>query len=218
MGEAKYQLPKRRNPKTGYKCFVLEGANKDLFTRLYPTTFNGDLAQLFGVSRALIQRFGHKLGLEKDAPVIEKKYRAKALKAMYESGYVASLKGRVPKHLADYVQKVKDGEINPYQVFLKNSTEEERQASAQRRLQKVQRLMREDRVRIKYGLPQKTKYHLAAEGHKRASWQKSSMIHYCNYFADPAHPNWVCYDKDTRRSAVREATAIRRGLEIVEGE
>lgn len=44
------------------------------------------------------------------------------------------------------------------------------------------------------------------------------MIKYNNYFAADGHPSWVCWDADTVRSPRREATAIRHGLKIVEGE
>lgn len=37
-------------------------------------------------------------------------------------------------------------------------------------------------------------------------------------FAADGHPSWVCWDADTVRSPRREATAIRHGLKIVEGE
>lgn len=50
---------------------------------------------------------------------------------------------------------------------------------------------------------------------QRVSAQKHSMIKYNNYFAADGHPSWVCWDADTVR---REATAIRHGLKIVEGE
>ena len=53
---------------------------------------------------------------------------------------------------------------------------------------------------------------------QRVSAQKHSMIKYNNYFAADGHPSWVCWDADTVRSPRREATAIRHGLKIVEGE
>lgn len=39
-----------------------------------------------------------------------------------------------------------------------------------------------------------------------------------NYFSVTEHPSWVCYDKDTRRSARSEATAQRYGLRVVAGD
>ncbi len=44
------------------------------------------------------------------------------------------------------------------------------------------------------------------------------MIKQCNYFAVDEHPTWVGYDKETKRSARREATAIKHGLKIVGAE
>lgn len=44
------------------------------------------------------------------------------------------------------------------------------------------------------------------------------MIKMHNYFADPDHVTWVCYDSQTERSPRMEATAMRHGLRLVEGD
>lgn len=44
------------------------------------------------------------------------------------------------------------------------------------------------------------------------------MIKLRNYFADADHVTWVCYDSQTRRSPRMEATAMRHGLRLVEGD
>lgn len=217
--EAKYQLPMRRNPKTGGMYYVLEGENKDMFIKLYPTTFDEEMMQIFGIGFQKVRKLGRELGLKKDLQSIRKKIGAKISATMRESGYCASLKGHIPKPLEAYVQKLKDGTIpTPMEKFRANCSSEQLCDFTRRMSEAMSKTIRKDRVRIKYGLPQKTKYHLPDDAEKRAARQKREMISACNYFADPAHPNWVCYDKDTKRSAVREATAIRRGLEIVEGE
>lgn len=217
--EAKYHLPKRKDPKTKQYKYVLEGENKDMFIKLYPTTFNEEMMQIFGIGFVTVRKLGRKLNLKKDLQSIRKRVGLKTSATMRESSYTASLKGHVPEHLKSYVQKMKDGTIaTPLERFKAKCSDEQLRAFTQRMSEAMSKVIREERVRIKYGLPQKTRFHLLDDAEKRAAKQKRTMIYECNYFADPAHPNWVCYDKDTKRSAVREATAIRRGLEIVEGE
>lgn len=219
MTEAEYQLPMRRNPKTGKKYFVLEGVNKELFAKLYPVTSHPDLSRIFGVCLNVIRKFGKELGLAKDLREINRKSAIKAVATCTENGYYASLRGKRPSEKC--IQLVRErfaSGFNPIKVFKERHTEEEYRALIQRGAQTKKRVIKADRLRIRYGLPQRTKYRLPDEAEKRAHMVKLDMIYRCNYFADPAHPNWVCYDKDTKRSAVREATAIRRGLEIVEGE
>lgn len=86
----------------------------------------------------------------------------------------------------------------------------------QKKSEQRKELFRKERLRVKYGLEQKTRLHVDLMSH-RASAQKYLMIKQCNYFADPGHVDWICYDKETKRSERREATAVRHGLRVVEG-
>ena len=88
-----------------------------------------------------------------------------------------------------------------------------------RKDEKRHELMESERFRLLYGLTRKTKLRISENplSHK-ASAQKCAMIKSNNYFAVDGHPSWVCWDADTVRSPRREATAIRHGLKIVEGE
>lgn len=89
----------------------------------------------------------------------------------------------------------------------------------ERRTQVWRETMEKDMLRVKYGLEQKTKFRIVLSPMKHgASSQKYSMITRNNYFSDPEHSDWICYDNDTRRSARCEATAVKRGLKVVEGQ
>lgn len=181
--------------------------------------FTKEMMQLFGIGYQTVLKFGSELSLKKDLQTIRKRGGAKASASMRESGYTASLKGHVPNSLKSYVQGLKDGTIAyPLKKFMASCSDEQLKEFARRQSETKKAMIREDRVRIKYGLPQKTRYRLSDDAEKRALKHKRIMIRDCNYFADPAHPNWICYDSETKRSARREATAIRRGFLIVEGE
>ena len=214
--EAKHQLPFRANPHGGGGGFVLEGENKELFIKLYPTTINSELSQLFGVSGTTVAKLGHDLGIKKDRVTIAKKVRAEDRAAKQENGYYESSKfKRLSEMRRQFMLARIASGLHPTNVYKRAHPDIEwiRKCSERRR-----ELVRKERTRVKYGMEQKTKCHFIDDAERRAGWQKRNMIRHYDYFADPAHPNWVCYDKDTRRSAVCEATAIRRGLEIVEGE
>lgn len=77
-----------------------------------------------------------------------------------------------------------------------------------------------ERLRIKYDLERQTTYRIPVKNLTHVAHNhKSMMIRQCNYFADPlGDPYIVCYDSQTRRSAKREATAVRHGLKVVEAE
>lgn len=102
---------------------------------------------------------------------------------------------------------------------LKRTNPRKYRAVIKQRSEKRKTLIQQERRRILYGLPRKTRLRVVLQpiGHI-ASSQKNSMITRNNYFADPDHPSWVCYDSLTRRSPRREATAVRHGLRIVAGE
>ena len=217
--EAKYQLPFRSHPITGGRSYVLEGGNKELFIKLYPTTFNEELAGIFGTCGDTIEKFGRELGLTKDKTKIYQKASVKRVATARANGSYVGRKGRKLSEKALLkLRSIFDSGFRRMEKYKAEHTEEEYLAMIKRRSEKFKETLRKDLTRRKYGLEQRTERRILDDSEKRARNQKYDMIYHCNYFADPAHPNWVCYDKDTKRSAVREATAIRRGLEIVEGE
>lgn len=79
-------------------------------------------------------------------------------------------------------------------------------------------IWRKERLRIKYGIERHTSYRIPLKNLTHVAHNhKSMMIRQCNYFADPlGDPYVVCYDSQTRRSARREATAVRHGQKVVE--
>ena len=81
----------------------------------------------------------------------------------------------------------------------------------------MRELRRIETLREKYGLERKTRFRCKTIS-PNGSAQKHLMIKLHNYFADADHVTWVCYDSQTRRSPRMEATAMRHGLRLVEGD
>lgn len=217
--KAKWQIPMRPHPVTGVPGYVLEGEMRDRFARLFPKHSNRRLMLWFGVSFSTLQRLKRELGLRKDNRAIRRELAGDIRKICEENGYYASLRGKKPSEACREAARRKRAEgFHPLLQLRADNPRRYRRLMA-KRSEARRELFRRERMRQRFGLPQKTGLHapLAPMTHA-ASSQKHVMIKNRNYFAVEEHPTWVCYDSGTRRSPRSEATAVRHGLRIVEGE
>ena len=216
-GRAKWQVPQRPCTKAGGKLeYYLEGELKEKFCKLFPKNSNRRMMQWFGISFSTCQRFKREFGLEKDMTAIRKQLAKDVKKICEKNGYYDSLRGHAPSEAAIEATRRRWAEgFHPLKQ-LKETNPRKYNRTMQKWSDKRKELFHKERLRVKYGLEQKTRLHVDPISH-RASAQKHLMIKQCNYFADPDHVDWVCYDKETKRSERREATAIRHGLRVVEG-
>ncbi len=213
----KYIVPMRKHARTGVMEYYLEGEVLEKFISLFPIHSNRRIMRWFGLSFSTVQRFRRELGLKKDMAKIRKELAADVKKICEKNGYYDSLRGKKPSEAcieaaralraAGFcpLKQLKASDPRRYNQFLKKNSEQRKE------------MFRKEALREKYGLERHTKLRVRTMTRKMSS-QKSSMIAKNNYFADPEHANWVCYDSETKRSAVREATAERIGLVVVEGE
>jgi hypothetical protein len=213
----KYIVPMRKHARTGVMEYYLEGEVLEKFIKLFPIHSNRRIMQWFGLSHATVQRFKRKLGLKKDMAKIRKEQAADIKKICEKNGYYDSIRGKRPSEACmeaaramraagfQPIRQLKASDPRKYKRLMKKKSEQRKE------------LHRKEALREKYGLERHTKLRLQTMTHKMSS-QKHSMIAENNYFADPEHVNWICYDSETKRSAVREATAERIGLVVVEGE
>ena len=214
---AKWQIPTRRTS-WGRDEYYLEGELRDKFVRLFPIHSNARLMRWFGISFSTLQRFKRELGLKKDMKAIRRELARDTKRLCERNGYYASLRGKRPSEACIEASRRKRAEgFNPM-LRLKETNPRKFRAANRRRAASWKETRRRDQIRAAYGLPRKTKLALFRTLTHAASSQKSSMIKRLNYFADPGHPTWVCYDSETRRSPRSEATAVRHGLQIVAGE
>ena len=179
-----------------------------------------EMMKLFGVSSSTINRLVKKLELKKDMNTIRRKWAKAVKKTCEENGYYASLRGRpLPeKARAAYKRKVDEEGYHPIK-HLKATNPRRFKKMCQKRSETRRELVRRERLRMDYGLPRLTNINLVADPIScRASEQKSRMIKAHNYFADPDHRDYICYDSLTDRSPRMEATAIRKGLRVIEAE
>lgn len=201
--------------KYGCLTHVLEGETQRMFRKLWPIHSNRRIAEWFGLSFSTIQRLAKSEGLEKNMKAIRKELSRDVKKICEANGYYASLRGKRPSEACLEASRRKRAEgFHPYKRMKELSSRRYAKFIAERGAH-IHELREKEKKRLRWGLEQKTKLNVAVEPlPHRAAGQKHLMIKHNNYFAVPGHSSWVCYDNDTRRSARREATAIRHGLQV----
>ena len=76
-----------------------------------------------------------------------------------------------------------------------------------------------ERKRLKWGLPQKTRYRVKIKPVDRRVYDmRYRMKRSRNYYGDGEHVTWLYYDSQTRRSEELEQRAKELGLKIMQGE
>ena len=217
---AKWQVPMRPNAKSGIKEYYLEGELKERFCKLFPKNSNRRMMTWFGIGFSTLQRFKREFGLEKDMQAIRKQH-AKDIKRICErNGYYASIRGKAPSDAClEATRQLRAAGFHPIKQLKANNPRKYKRLM-QKKSEQRKELWRKERMRMVYGLERRTKLRLPLNSLTHAaSACKYMMIRECNYFADPdGDSHIICYDSQTRRSEKREATAIRHGFTIVEGE
>ena len=217
---AKWQVPMRPNEKSGVKEYYIEGELKERFCKLFPKNSNRRMITWFGIGFSTLQRFKREFGLEKDMKSIRKQ-QAKDIKKICErNGYYASIRGKAPSEACmEATRRLRAAGFHPIKQLKANNPRRYKQLMRKKSEQRKE-LWRKERMRMVYGLERRTKLRLPLNSLTHAaSACKYMMIRECNYFADPdGDSHIICYDSQTRRSEKREATAIRHGFTIVEGE
>ena len=212
---AKWQIPTRRT-RWGKNEYYLEGELRDKFVRLFPIHSNIRLMRWFGVSFSTIHRFRRELGLSKDMKAIYREHARDVKRVCERNGYYASLRGRAPSEACvEATRRLRAGGFVPM-TRLRETNPRKYRRVCRKRAEAWRETRRKERGRVALGLPQKTKFRIVLHPMSHAAYaQKHAMIKQNNYFADPDHSSWVCYDAETRRSPRREATAVRHGLRVV---
>lgn len=220
IGKAKWQVPMRPHHKGGKDEYYLEGELKERFCQLFPKNSNRRLMKWFGISFSTLQRFRRELGLQKDMRAIRKQLAKDIKKTCEKNGYYDSLRGHAPSEACqEAARKMRAEGFHPMKQ-LKANNPRRYKLIMRKRSELHKEIARKERMRMVYGLERRTKLRLPLNSLTHAaSACKYMMIRECNYFADPdGDSHIICYDSQTRRSEKREATAIRHGFTIVEGE
>ena len=217
---AKWQVPMRPNPINGVKEYYLEGELKERFCQLFPKNSNRRMMTWFGIGFSTLQRFKREFDLEKDMQAVRRQHAKDIKKICERNGYYASIRGKAPSEACmEAARQLRAAGFHPIKQLKANNPRKYKRLM-QKKSEQRKELWRKERMRMVYGLERRTKLRLPLNSLTHAaSACKYMMIRECNYFPDPdGDPRIICYDSQTRRSEKREATAIRHGFTIVEGE
>ena len=220
IGKAKWQVPMRPNAKSGMMEYYIEGELKERFCKLFPKNSNRRMMTWFGISFSTLQRFKREFGLEKDMKSIIRQQAKDTKRICERNGYYASIRGKAPSEAClEATRQLRAAGFHPIKQLKANNPRKYKRLM-QKKSEQRKELWRKERMRMVYGLERRTKLRLPLNSLTHAaSACKYMMIRECNYFADPdGDSHIICYDSQTRRSEKREATAIRHGFTIVEGE
>ena len=220
IGKAKWQVPMRPNAKSGMMEYYIEGELKERFCKLFPKNSNRRMMTWFGISFSTLQRFKREFGLEKDMKSIIRQQAKDTKRICERNGYYASIRGKAPSEACmEAARRLRAAGFHPIKQLKANNPRKYKRLM-QKKSEQRKELWRKERMRMVYGLERRTKLRLPLNSLTHAaSACKYMMIRECNYFADPdGDSHIICYDSQTRRSEKREATAIRHGFTIVEGE
>ena len=220
IGKAKWQVPMRPNAKSGMMEYYIEGELKERFCKLFPKNSNRRMMTWFGIGFSTLQRFKREFGLEKDMKSIIRQQAKDTNRICEKNGYYASIRGKAPSEACmEAARRLRAAGFHPIKQLKANNPRKYKRLM-QKKSEQRKELWRKERMRMVYGLERRTKLRLPLNSLTHAaSACKYMMIRECNYFADPdGDSHIICYDSQTRRSEKREATAIRHGFTIVEGE
>ena len=187
--------------------------------RHYQHTKNDDIMQKFGIGESTLHSVARKHGLKKT-----RQFTKKCQQNAANIGAEVCREWGVYEQNAEYarqqwVERKASGEPMSRWRCLQKGESNKTRLSKKRYAECIQKArttrnetIRKEKMRINWGLPQKTKLKLVSGGRQRAIHRH--LFRKKNYIVDRGD-NWVYYDAETQRSAKMEANAHRWGLKVM---
>lgn len=214
----KYVVPTQRN-EHGMPKLYLEGEVQEKFCELYPKHCTRKIMAWFGLSFSTVHRFAKELHLQKDMVAIRKEQGRQIKKTCEANGYYDSIRGKKPSEACMQAMRKKMAEGYHPLLQLKKDNPRRYKKLMQKRSEARKKLIQQERRRQELALTRRTNLYIPVNPLSHAAYShKHAMIKDCNYYAVKGDPQSVYWDSQTKRSARREATAIRHGLRVVQGD
>lgn len=217
--KAKYQVPKRRNEKSGNPELYLTPELEEKFRSLYPVTMNRRMMELFGISHSTLHRFARELGLQKDETIIRRKLAKQIKKICEDNGYYDSMRGHRPSPQCQQAisDKFASG-WHPMKAMKAKNPRKYKRVCAERREYRVN-LIKAERRRVSIGLTQHTLLHIPQAKYTRRQTVCRNRAHRLGYIPGDMHEDsgqrWTIFYTDTTVRKPRfEATCARHNLNI----
>lgn len=184
---------------------VLTDKQVDWLKKHYKHTRNLDIQEKLNIGDGTLHRLARKYGLKKTKQFIRKIREEAKVKAMeVVKNYNLMPKGYKPDHLGQYRRTG----ISNVKYFGKKKWEDMKRRSHASRNETI----RMERIRIKWGLPQKT--NLVLKDNSRLASCHRFLFKKKGYITYRGDPH-VYYDKNTERSETMESNAWAFGLVVL---
>lgn len=189
--------------------------------RHFKHTKNEDIMRKYGIGESQLHRVARKYGLKKSRQFTKKAQRnatMAAREACKEYGIYEQTRERMKREAAERKARGEripgsfmPGESNKDRLSPKRFRE-----CIEKTRQKRNETIRKDKIRIHFGLPQKSKIHLHYNGYD--AWQRKKSVHRHlfrkhGYIVEHGDDT-VYYDDDTQRHPIMEANAHKWGLKV----
>lgn len=219
-----------RNP-TGFHEYILTPEQREWLCHYFPIVENTRLMKASGMSHSTLHRFARDLHLtksEKGIRAIKRRQAAHIRRVCERSGYYDKLRGRAPSEAtraatARMWQEIREGKREHPMHIMKRTNPRRYQQWMQRKSEERKQSIRMERMRMKWGLPRKTRlksvvmqpYRRSQVAH-RFNAQRRGYILADTCEEGSGHRYTIYYDNNTPRSEAFERNCIKDGFRIVE--
>ncbi len=187
--------------------------------RHYQNTKNEDIMQKFGIGESTLHRVARKHGLKKTKQFIKKCQQNATDLARVTCERYGVYEANAEYARKQWVKRKESGEpMSKWNVFQHGESNKTRltpkrfKEAIDKAQKKRNETIRKERMRIRWGFPQKTKMKLVSGGHKRSAHRH--LFRKKNYIVERGD-NYIYYDEDTNRSPIMEANAHLWGLKVM---
>ena len=188
----------------------------------YAHTKNEDIMEKFGIGESTLHRLARKYGLKKSRQQMKKTQR-NATEAAYEVCKRYGIYEETARRMKEKMNEmIANGERIPGS-FVKGQSNRDRlgpkrfKQCIEKATETMREIRRKERVRLHFGLPQKTKLLISFNGYTEKQRKKSIHRHLFrkhNYIVDWGSDD-IYYDEETDRRPMMEANAHKWGLKVL---
>lgn len=213
----KYIVPQRKHAKMHVMEYYLTPELEKEFRRLFPTTMNRRMMELFGISFTTMQRFKRELGLQKNDTIIRKKLAKQVKKICEDNGYYDTKRGKAPSEACIEATRKRYAEGYHPLKELRQKNPRRYKMICKRRSERRKALIAKEKRHVSWGLSQSTSLHLPLDVftrkqiyHRHNALKRGYVLGDKYEFSGERYT--IFYDNDTQRSPRFEQNCINDGF------
>ena len=208
---------------------ILTAEQEDWLRTYFPMIENKRLMKLSGLSDGALHRFARELDLKKSEEgmhAIKKRQAAHIKRLCQKNGYYDSMRGRpAPEEFLKanlkMWQEIREGKREHPIAKMKREHPRKYRSWQKRKSEERKELARKERLRMKYGMPRKTKIKILSN-----PYTKAQVMHRCNalrrgyFYAEDCSEGGgfrydIYYDDNTQRNERFEKNLVKDGFKVL---